>query len=289
MKKRTISLLIAVVLTFTVQSQVTAPVLNAPKLTIPATFTGKLKLADSLQKLKTPVGVMLKTFMPQYSPQFQDQLAEALMLIAKTQWSINHNLGFNETVGQLINTVRTEYPQITRANIYKIFYKMCYTMFELRADWAWGLDELLSVSYGEKKSYLILTGPKYLKEAKMEASEVFSYYSGTADVYFFVHILAVPLPEDTLRKYSPQTLISGMLRAGYTPEVIYEHMRKSGFRVGTWILGFCKANAELVNPVETVARILKKDYYTNEELIYLLSYVPGYNSPASLLKAQQAN
>jgi hypothetical protein len=284
---------IVFLLVHTVNAQVNpvvSPAANVPKLVIPATFAGKLKIADSLQKLKTPAGVMLKTFMPQYSPQFQDQLSEALLLIAKTQWSNNHSQGFNETVGQLINTVRTEYPQITRANIYKIFYKMSYSLIELRGNWAWLLDDLLSVSYGEKKNYLILTGPKYLKEAKLDISEVFSYYSGTADFYFFLKVVGTyPVNQDTLRKYSPQTIVGGMLQAGYTPEVIYEHMRKSGLRIGDWLMGFCKANAEALTPVETVARILKKDYYTNEELVYLLSYVPGYNSQANLLKAQQAN
>lgn len=290
MKKRTVSLLIAVVLAFAVQSQVTAPVLNAPRLTIPATFAGKLKLADSLQKLKTPAGVILKTFLPQYTPQFQDQLSEALMLIAKTEWSNNHSHGFNETVGQLINTVRTEYPQITRANIYKIFYKMSYSFLELTSNWAWMLDELLSAAYGEKKNNLLLTGPKYLKEAKLDASEVFSYYYVTADLFVLSQVFdCYSFNQDTLRKYSPQTIVGGMLHAGYTTEVIYEHMRKSGLRSGNWLMGYCKGNADALIPVETVARILKKDYFTNEEIVYLFSYVPGYNSPANLLKAQQAN
>lgn len=285
-------LVVGFLLVQSVQAQVTpvlSPAAGVPKLVIPATFTGKLKLADSLQKLKTPAGVMLKTFLPQYSPQFQDQLSESLVIIAKAQWSADYRVGYKETIRQFFNVVRTEYPQITRPSMYRIFYKMSYSIFDLRMDWAWQLDEELSTLYGDQRHYLILTGPKYLKEAKMDLSETFSYYSGPANVYFYVHILATPLNEDTLRKYSPQTVISSMLRAGHTPELTYDYLKKSGCRVGAWLTGFCKANVEVSTPVETVARILKKDYFTNEELVYLLSYIPGYNSPASLLKAQQAN
>ena len=275
-----------------VNAQVTtvvSPAANVPKLVIPATFAGKLKLADSLQKIKTPAGVMLKTFLPQYAPQFQDQLSESLVIIAKAQWSADYKVSYKQTIRELFNIVRAEYPQITRPVMYRIFYKMSYSIFDLRMDWAWQLDEELSTLYGDQKHYLILTGPKYLKEAKMDLSETFSYYSGPADAYFFVHILTTPLNEDTLRKYSPQTIISSMLRAGHSPELIYDYMKKSGYRVGIWLGGYCKANVEVSTPVETVARILKKDYFTNDELVYLLSNIPGYNSPASLLKAQQAN
>ncbi|HRG23444.1 MAG TPA: hypothetical protein PLL23_03595 [Chitinophagaceae bacterium] len=292
MKKTSLIFLSLIVLSSSIEAQVTpvvSPAANIPKLVIPATFAGKLKLADSLQKLKTPTGVMLKTFLPQYSPQFQDQLSENLVIIAKTQWSADYKVSYKETIRQLFTVVRAEYPQITRPNMYRIFYKMSYSIFDLRLDWAWQLDEELSTLYGDQRHYLILTGPKYLKESKMDLSETFSYYLGPADVYFFVHILAVPLSDDTLRKYSPQTIVSSMLRAGHTPELIYDYMKKNGCRVGIWLIGFCKANAEVSTPVETVARILKKDYFTNEELVYLLSNTPGYNSPASLLKAQQAN
>lgn len=289
MKKRTLSLVIAVTLTFTVQSQVTAPALNAPKLTIPATFAGKLKLADSLQKLKTPAGVMLKNFMPQYTPQFQDQLIEDLIIVAKVQWELNNEYGYRYIIKDLVNTVRTEYPQITRASIYKIFYTMCYKMFFLVPTWGWDLDEVLAVAYGERKHYLSLTGPKFLKEANVDISTVFYSYSGYANVYQQLAAPEFKLPADTIRKYSAQTLISNMLRAGYTPDVIYDHIKKSGLRDKYWVEGFCKANVEVGNPVETVARILKKDYISDAELVYLLSSVPGYNSQENLLKAQRTN
>jgi hypothetical protein len=292
MKKRTVSLLLAVVLSLTVQSQVTAPVLNAPRLTIPATFSGKLKLADSLQKLKTPAGVMLKAFLPQYTPQFQDQLIEALLVVDNAitiEDPADPGYWFFFRVNDLIQAVKTEYPTITRPVMYKVFYTLCYSRKpELFSwTWPWFLEESLNTSYGQNKSDL--TAPKYLKQAGVPITTVFSYYAYKTTIITDPWISNKETMTADRDRYSIKTTVYNLLTGGYTPAEIYTSMRNGGYRSEIWVSGYCYANSLFATPVETVARILKADRITGDELGRILSQIPEYKKPENLLKAQQAN
>ena len=287
-------LVVTSLMTFSVQAQVTpviSPAASAPKLLIPASFSGKLKLADSLQKLKIPAGVMLKTFLPQYSPQFQDKLIDALLVLDQTLMTDqmkDPNFWFDNRAVELVQTVRTQYPEISRPMLYKIFYTFCYSRKPdfLAWTWPWQIEEVLNQSYGQQKSDP--TGPKYLKEAKVPVETVFSYYAYKATLITDPWVST----ETTTAKrdqYSVKTTVYKLLRGGYTPAEIYSCMRNGGYRSSFWINGFCFANSLIETPVETVARILKNDRISDDELVAILSQVPEYKKPENLLKAQMAN
>jgi hypothetical protein len=291
-------LVVGFLLVQSLQAQVTpvvSPAANVPKLVIPATFTGKVKLADSMQVIKTPIGVMLKTFLPQYSPQFQEQLIEALIVIDQALRSNNmneSNYWFENRAPELIRTVRTQYPEITRPMIYKIFYTFCYSRNPAVFSWVWPwlIEEKLNESYGQQKSDP--TGPKYLKEAKVPVETVFSYYA------YKTALMTDPsdpsansrtTSSEDYDKYSVKTTVYKFLRGGFSPTEIYTCMRNGGYRSKFWIVGFCLANSMIETPVESVARILKNDRITGDQLTDILSQVPDYNKPENLLKAQMAN
>lgn len=292
-------MLILLYTTTNIQAQVTpvvSPAANVPKLVIPATFAGKLKLADSLQKLKTPTGVMLKTFLPQYTPQFQDQLIEALLaldmaLTSENAADLNHY--FFIRINDLILAVKTEYPSITRPVLYKIFYTFCYSRKPELFTWAWPwfLEESLNMSYGQNRSDL--TGPKYLKEAGVPIGTVFSYYayktSLVTDPMVSEKITGSSAGTSTIDRYSIKTTIYSFLSAGYSPAEIYTSLRNGGYRSDIWIMGFCYANSLYATPIETVARILKNDRITGNELARILSLIPDYKKPENILKAQMVN
>jgi hypothetical protein len=288
MNKRIVSLLTAIVLTSAVQSQITTPVLNTPKLTIPATFAGKLNLVDSLQKTKASAGVILKVFLPQYTPQFQDQLIENLRVIYATKKA---NGSYNYNFQDLILAVKTEYPNITRANMYRIFFAL-YNRINLSQQfdlWPWLTEWILNESYGD--SFQEHTGPKYLKEANVSPAVIFSYYAPQANV------LTESICLYTYSNKNPGALIDvqvrntiyKFLKGGFTPQQLYDLIKNAGYRNKMWIQNFCGANALFGTPVEIVARILKSDYIDNDELSKILSSISEYNKPENLLKALQAN
>lgn len=266
--------------------------LTFPKLTIPVSFSGKIKLADSLQKAKAPDAAILKTFLPQYSPQFQDNLIEALLVLDETFTSENANdpnIWFQKRLPELIRMVRTQYPEITRPMIYKIFYTFCYSrkpeLFSWL--WPWDIEEILNIAYGQPKSEP--TGPKYLKEAKVPVETVFSYYAYKTTIITDPWISSSTTTTTSTDQYSVKSTVYKLLRGGYSPAEIYNSMRMGGYRTWFWIIGFCYANSLIDTPVETIARILKNDRITNDELSSILSQVPEYKKPANQLKAQMAN
>jgi hypothetical protein len=288
-------LLVGFLLIQSLQAQVTpvvSPAANVPKLVIPATFTGKLKLADSLQKLKTPAGVMLKAFLPQYSPQFQELLIEALIVIdqaLKSDDMKEPNYWFENRASDLIRTVRTQYPEITRPMIYKIFYTFCYSRNPDFFSWAWPwlIEEKLNESYGQQKSDP--TGPRYLKEAKVPVETIFSYYAYKTALMSDPSANSQTTTSEYFDQYSVKTTVYKFLRGGFSPAEIYNCMRNGGYRSKFWIIGFCFANSLVETPVESVARILKNDRITGDQLTGILSQVPDYKKPENLLKAQMAN
>ncbi len=292
--QKIIKVLVALLLVQSLQAQVTpvvSPAANVPKLVIPATFAGKLKLADSLQKLKTPTGVMLKTFLPQYSPQFQDQLIEALLaldmaLTSENAADLNHY--FFNRINDLILAVKTEYPSITRPVLYKIFYTLCYSRKpELFTwGWPWYIEEALNMSYGQNRSDL--TAPKYLKEAGVPIGTVFSYFAYKTSLVTDP-MVSKYLTDTPVDRFSIKTTVYSFLSAGYSPAEIYTSMRNGGYRSDIWIMGFCYANSLYATPIETVARILKNDRITGNELARILSMIPDYKKPENILKAQMAN
>ena len=284
-------LVVALLLVQSLTAQVTpvvSPAANVPKLVIPATFAGKLKLADSLQKLKTPTGVMLKTFLPQYSPQFQDQLIEVLRVMFVTK---KGNTQTNYELSDLISAVKTEYPEITKPNMYKLFFTF-YTRINISFEfqlWPWIIEWNLNKSYSN--DIYEHTGPKYLKEANVSPAVIFSYYAPhtnvlTESVCLYTYDNKNP---GSLVEVQIRTTIYKFLKGGFTPQQLYDLIKNAGYRNKMWIQNFCGANSLFGTPVETVARILKNDYFTNDELSKILSQVSEYNKPENLLKALQAN
>ncbi|MBI5373499.1 MAG: hypothetical protein HZA79_15855 [Sphingobacteriales bacterium] len=266
------------------------PVMTLPKLTIPASFAGKIKLVDSLQKAKAPDGAILKAFLPQYAAQFQQQLIENLLLLDQASMD-NGNVWFSRRVPELITTVRREYPEITRPVIYKIFYAFCYSkkpsFFDLF--WPWDMEKALNISYGQNAGDN--TAPKYLKEANLGMDVVFSYYA------YKTTLFTDPWVTSGMPNYSPEefqgltvkSTVYKFLSGGFSPAEIYDAMRRGGYRSDYWLIGYCFANSLYGTPVETVARILKKDYITDTELVRILGQSSDYKKQENILKALQAN
>ena len=275
----------------TVQAQINpviSPAVTAPKLVIPASFEAKVKLADSLQKAKAPAGAILKTFLPQYTPQFQDQLIETLKVLYSTK---KGNGEYTYSLVDIALATKSEYPEITRANMYKIFFTF-YNRINLSQQfdlWPWVVEWVLNEIYGN--TYSDHTGPKYLKEANVSPTVIFSYYAPntnvlTESVCLYTYDNKNP---GSLVEVQIRTTIYKFLKGGFTPQQIYDLIKNAGYRNKMWIQNFCGANSLFGTPVETVARILKNDYFTNDELSKILSQVSEYNKPENLLKALQAN
>lgn len=261
---------------------------NVPKLSIPASFEAKVKLADSLQKAKAPAGAILKTFLPQYTPQFQDQLIETLKVLYSTK---KENGLYTYSIANLVQATKSEYPGITRANMYKIFFAF-YNRINLSQQfdlWPWLVEWILNEAYGN--TYSDHTGPKYLKEANVSPVVIFSYYAPLTNVLTESICLYTYSNKDPggLVDVQIRNTIYKFLQGGFTPAQLYDLIKSSGYRNKLWIQNFCGANSLFGTPVETVARILKNDYFTNDELSKILSQVSDYNKPENMLKAQMAN
>lgn len=267
-------------------SQVTLPntqIANIPKITIPTNLSGKIKVVDSLKKANINAGAILKAFIPQYTPQFQDQLVEQLIILRYA--------GF--TSKETIPVVMAEYPNITKPILYKIYYAYGHRInfsMNLAPWWPWDLEKQLNEAFGVNKSEP--TTAKMLKESKLNFETVFAYYARLINEFTVPNCWkGLPgmsieyIPENWQIKYNLYTF----LQAGYTPNEIYDAMKKNGYRSDIWLVGFCNANELVGTPVETLARILKADYIYGEELSRILKLTYGYNKPADILKALQAN
>lgn len=284
------STVIFCLLVHSVNAQITpvvSPAASVPKLVIPVTFEAKVKLVDSLQKAKAPAGAILKSFLPQYTPQFQDQLIETLRVMYDTK---KENGQYAYEFGDLIPAVKTEYPEITRPTMYKIFFAF-YNRISISKHfdlWPWLVEWSLNESYG--KEVFEHTGPKYLKDAGVSPSVIFSYYAP------WTNLLTESMCLYTFSTRNPGGLVELQIRStiykflkgGFTPQQIYDLIKNAGYRNKLWIQNFCGANSLFGTPVETVAKILKNDYVTNDELAKILAQISDYNTPENMLKAQMA-
>lgn len=175
--------------------------------------------------------------------------------------------------------------------MYKIFYAFCYSkkpsFFDLF--WPWQMEKALNTSYGQNPGDN--TAPKYLKEAKVGIEVVFSYYAYKTTLFTDPWVIAgsSTYSHETYQGFTVKSTVYKFLSGGFSPAEIFDAMRRGGYRSDYWIIGYCFANALFGTPVETVARILKKDYINDDELIRILSQVSEYKKQENLLKALQAN
>ncbi|MEQ1799869.1 MAG: hypothetical protein ABL872_18070 [Lacibacter sp.] len=262
---------------------VISPAGNIPKLTIPVTISGKIKVVDSLKNANVNAGAILKAFIPQYTPQFQEQLVEQLIIL--------RHAGF--TSKETIPVVVAEYPNITKPVLYKIFFAYGHRInfaMHLLPWWPWDIEKNLNEAFGMNKNEP--TAAKMLKDSKLNFETVFAYYARLMNEFTVPNCwkglpgMSVEyIPENWQIKYNLYTF----LQAGYSANEIYDAMKKNGYRSDIWLVGFCNANELVGTPVETIARILKADYIYGEELSRILKLTQGYNKPADILKALQAN
>jgi hypothetical protein len=248
---------------------VKSPAANQPKLNMPTGLPAKIKQVDSLRKAHFSAGQILKTYIPKYGPQFQQELV--VNLIAMYQG------GFK--TAELADAIKTQYPEIRFPVVFRIFYK---ALRELRIDsrnyvWVFFTGDTLKTSYG----FLYERGngdyPQFYIKTLQDGGE------SITDIFYFIDkYITYGSPAHW---YNIEHNVKALLEAGFKEGEVLKNLLIIREKAAWIFTGFCKG-AKLAGVISSKTAVaLKAESLTNAEISKYLK--DGGYTAAEILTALQ--
>lgn len=249
MSKLTCLLAYILLFHFTIYGQIPVAQKNiSPKLVLPSTLTGKVLLADSLKARKLTEGQILKTFLPEYRTEYQNELIDDLLVM--------YNCGSHSL--SLLQAIKTEYPTINVDIVTKIIYSAFAKKNNKYVLWPWHLLDTINQVYTNNRSfqYLMKSSGKYI-------GEIFYYHK---DGYYINR----GNPDSTkIHRYRRVVYLSEFAKAGFEPRLILEATYAyygSQINFDWWIQAFCAGMKLAAIPASNIATVLKSKGMTKEKI-----------------------
>ncbi|HRG23443.1 MAG TPA: hypothetical protein PLL23_03590 [Chitinophagaceae bacterium] len=249
---------------------VKSPALNQPILKMPAGLPAKIKQVDSLKKAHFSAGQILKTYIPKYGPQFQQEMTENLIVM--------YHSGFK--TGELADGVKTQYPEIRFPVVFRIFYTALKEIrtFGNSTTWIFTTSDTLKISYGLPVERGYVDYPHfYIKTLKDGGASV-------SDIFYFIDKYMVTGSPANWQNI--ENNVKALLQSGFKEGEILRNLLIIRERAAWIFTGFCKGAKSAGVDAVTTSRVLNIENLTKDEISNYLKN-GGYTA-GEILAALQA-